>query len=123
MVYGRQVDAPGYSIRGSFVSISNAEAADLGAYVLQSDGDWHPVTTAQGQVSLKPFRAYLLPNARNANARIGMTLIDDDNANGIDTIETIDTDGTHHYYDLNGRQGKGNARGIIIYNGKKYMKH
>ena len=120
-VYGRQVDAPGYSIRGSFVSISNAEAAEMGAYVLQSYGDWHPVTTAQGQVSLKPFRAFLLPSARNAHAFIGMTLEDD--TTGIDTIETIDQDGTRSYYDLNGRQlPDAPDRGIYIHNGKKVKK-
>lgn len=120
-VFGHQVDAPGYSIRGSFVNISNAEAAEMGAYVLQSDGDWHPVTTAQGQVSLKPFRAFLLPSARNARAFIGMTLEDD--TTGIDTIETIDQDGTRSYYDLNGRQlPDAPDRGIYIHNGKKVKK-
>ena len=120
--YGRQDDALGYSLRGSFDAISNKDAADMGAYVLQSDGDWHPVTTAQSQVSLKPFRAFLLPNARNAGARISMELIDDDNATGIDTIETIDEDGTRRYYDLNGRELPGKPdRGLYINNGKTYM--
>jgi len=119
--YGRQYDAPGYSIRGTFETIGNAEAAELGAYVLQSDGDWHPVTTVQSQVALKPFRAFLLPSARTSGARIGMTLVDDD-ATGIDTIETIDQDGTHRYYDLNGHELPGKpAQGVYIYNGKKYM--
>ena len=117
--YGRQFDAPGYSIRGTFDTIGNAEAAELGAYVLQSDGDWHPVTTAQNQVNIKPFRAFLQPSARNA-ARIGMSLVDD--TTDIDTIETIDEDGTHRYYDLNGHELPGKpAQGVYIYNGKKYM--
>ena len=121
MTYGKQVDAPGYSMRGTFEHISNAEAADLGAYILQSDGDWHPVTTAQSQVSLLPFRAFLLPSARNAAARISMSLEDD--TTDIDTIETIDEDGTHRYYDLNGRElpGKPAQRGIYIMDGKKVI--
>ena len=121
MTYGKQVDAPGYSMRGTFDAISNADAADLGAYVLQSDGDWHPVTTAHSEVTLKPFRAFLLPSARNAAARISMSLVDD--TTGIDSIETIDEDGTRRYYDLNGRElpGKPAQRGIYIMDGKKVV--
>ena len=121
--YGHQDDTPGYSLRGSFNAISNAEAAELGAYVLQSDGNWHPVTTAQSQVSLKPFRAFLLPSARHAGTRaISMSLVDE-NTTGIDTIETIDQDGTHRYYDLNGREiDVRSAKGIVIRNGKKVIK-
>ena len=119
--YGRQDDGLGYSLRGTFDAISNKDAVELGAYVLQSDGDWHPVTTAHSEVSLLPFRAFLLPSARNAAARISMSLADD--TTGIDTIETIDEDGTRRYYDLNGRelQGKPAQHGIYIHNGNKYM--
>lgn len=118
--YGRQNDVPGYSLRGTFDAISNQEAAEMGAYILQSDGDWHPVSPDNQKASILPFRAFLLPSARNATARICMTL-DDDTA-GIDSIETIDEDGTHRYYDLNGRelQGKPN-KGVYIHNGKTYM--
>ena len=127
MTYGRQVDAPGYSMRGTFDAISNAEAADLGAYILQSDGDWHPVvaTVPDGSpsgtaASVAPFRAFLLPSARNAGARISMTLEYD--TTGIDTIETIDEDGTRRYYDLQGREVDGNTKGIVIKNGKKVIR-
>ena len=121
--YGRQVDVPGYTLRGTFDALSNGEAAELGAYVLQADGNWHPVMTdtdAHQRAVIPPFRAYLLPNASNAGARIGMELIDDD-ATGIDTIETIDADGTHRYYDLQGREVDGSTKGIIISNGKKVI--
>ena len=125
--FGQQVDVLGYSLRGTLSAISNAEAAELGAYILQSDGDWHPVvaTTPDGSpsgtaASVLPFRAYLLPSARNAARSIGMSLVDDDTT-GIDTIETIDRDGTRRYYDLNGRPIDRNAKGIIISNGKKVL--
>ena len=118
--YGQQIDAPGYSLRGTFEAISNKDAADLGAYILQSDGDWHPVRTANTQAQILPFRAYLLPSARNAGSRISMML--EDHVTGIDSIETIDKDGTHRYYDLNGRELPGKPdKGIYIYNGKKYV--
>ena len=118
--FGQQHDTSGYSLRGTLNTISNAEAAELGAYILQSDGNWHRVSKAKEQAQVLPFRAFLLPSARNANASISMTLIDDD-ATGIDTIETIDNDGTHRYYDLNGREVDANQRGIIISNGKKII--
>ena len=121
--YGRQVDAPGYSLRGTFDAISNQDAAALGAYILQSDGDWHPVVSgspADKPASILPFRAFLLPSTRNARSSISMTLEDD--ATGIDTFETIDEDGTRRYYDLNGRELPGKpAQGVYIYNGKKYV--
>ena len=91
--------------------------------MLQADGDWHPVMTdteAHRQAVIPAFRAYLLPSARNAGARIGMELIDGD-ATGIDTIETIDADGTRRYYDLQGREVDGSTKGIIIQNGKKVI--
>lgn len=119
MTYGRQDDAIGYSLRGTFDAISNADAAALGAYILQSDGDWHPVSTASQKASILPFRAYLLPSARNA--RISMTLEDDD-ATAIDTIETIDQDGTRRYYDLRGHEVDGSTKGIVIKDGKKVIR-
>ena len=117
----QQDDAPGYSMRGTFSAISNAEAADLGAYILQSDGDWHPVSTSNQKASILPFRAYLLPSARNAMSRIGMQL--GDNATGIDSFTTIDTDGTERTYDLQGRRiDARNAKGVVIINGRKVIK-
>lgn len=117
-----QDDAPGYSIRGTFRHIGNSEAADLGAYVLRNDGDWHPVTTANTKGEILPFRAYLLPSARNAGARIRMSLAGNGNTTDIDTIETVDRDGTHTYYDLQGRRIEpDNAKGVVIKDGRKIV--
>lgn len=117
-----QDDAPGYSVRGTFRHIGNSEAADLGAYVLRNDGDWHPVTTANTKGEILPFRAYLLPSARNAGARIRMSLAGNGNTTGIDTIETVGRYGTHTYYDLQGRRIEpDNAKGVVIKDGRKIM--
>ena len=90
--------------------------------ILQSDGNWHPVssaTAASKKAVILPFRAFLLPSTHNANASISMELED---AYGIETIETIDADGTEHYYDLQGRQLSGKpAKGVYINNGKKIV--
>ena len=118
-----QDDVIGYSIRGTLKAISNKEAADLGAYILQSDGKWHPVTTAKTEGKILPFRAYLLQSARRGAAPIEMSLIDSyGNATGIDTIQTIDRNGNSRYYDLQGREIDGrSAKGLVIKNGKKVI--
>ena len=118
-----QDDVPGYSIRGTLKAISNKEAADLGAYILQSDGKWHPVTTAKTEGRILPFRAYLLPSARRGAAPIEMSLISSNgDVTGIDTIETIDRNGNSRYYDLQGREIDGrSAKGLVIKNGKKVI--
>ena len=119
-----QDDAPGYSIRGTLEAVSNAEAADLGAYILQSDGKWHPVSTDNGKASILPFRAYLLPSAHSNGARtLSIALENADGTTAIDTIQTIDADGTEHYYNLQGRRINPNtAKGVVIENGKKTIK-
>ena len=118
-----QDDGPGYSIRGTLKGISNAEAANLGAYILQSDGDWHPVSTANAKASILPFRAYLLPSTHSNGARaLSMSLVNADGTTAIDTIRTIDADGTERYYDLNGRRiNSRTAKGVVIENGKKVI--
>jgi hypothetical protein len=118
---GQQDYAPGYTLRGTLSGISNADAADMGAYTLQNDGLWHPVksdTDEHKAARILPYRAYLLQSAR-ANARaIGMTL---EGTTGITQLRTIDHNGTVRIYDLNGRQLNAPSKGIVIRNGQKVM--
>ena len=121
MTYGRQDDAPGFSMRGTLYGISNAEASELGAYTLQNDGKWHPVLSDNDEhraASILPFRAYLLQNRKARNRAIGMTL---EGTTGIEQLRTIDSDGTERVYDLNGRQLSAPTKGISIINGKKII--
>ncbi len=119
---GKQVDVPGYSMRGTMDTVDNQTAADMGAYVLQGDGNWHPVSTAtaDGQKAcVLPFRAFVIPSARYAGApSIDMELVD---LTDIDTIETVDHDGTLRYYDLQGREVDASHKGVVIVGGKKYF--
>ena len=108
-------------MRGTLNGISNAEAADLGAFTLQQDGKWHPVmddTDAHRQARILPFRAYLLQNRMAGTRAIGMSLED---VTGIEQFRTIDSNGTERVYDLNGRQLNAPVKGINIINGKKVM--
>jgi hypothetical protein len=118
---GQQDDAPGYSIRGTLVGISNAEAAELGAYTLQSDGLWHPVkndTDEHRAARILPYRAYLLESFRSGTRALGMSLED---ATGITQFRTIDNDGTARIYDLSGRQLSTPVKGVNIINSKKVI--
>ncbi len=119
---GQQQNVMGYSLRGTLVGIDNQKAWEMGAYILQEDGDWHLVgndTEEQQKARILPFRAYLLQNEGGLAApRLSMDMID---ATEIETIETIDLDGTARYYDLNGRELPGKPeKGFYIHNGKKY---
>ncbi len=121
MTYGKQHDAPGFSMRGTLNGISNAEAAELGAYTLQQDGKWHPVmadSEAHRAASIVPFRAYLLQNRGAQTRSIGMSL---EGTTGIEQLRTIDSDGTERIYDLNGRRLSAPTKGVNIINGKKVI--
>jgi hypothetical protein len=51
-----------------------------------------------------------------------MSLVNADGTTAIDTIRTIDADGTERYYDLNGRRiNSRTAKGVVIENGKKVI--
>ena len=119
-VWSQQDDAVGFTLRGTFQNIGNAEASELGAYVLQADGKWHAVlsdTEEHRKAKISAYRCFLL-QSRGIGARtISMTL--DDNTTGIDTIRTIDNDGTETVYDLNGRKVGSNAKGVVIRNNRK----
>ena len=121
--YGERNDAPGYSIIGTLNNISNAMAADMGAYTLQGDGLWHPVmkdTQAHTAARILPYRAYLLESYRSGTRAFGMSLED---ATGITQFRTIDNDGTARIYDLSGRQLSAPVKGVNIINGKKILKN
>ena len=96
------------------------------AYILQaSDNKWHLVKKAEGyeNANIPAMRTYLLQNGGVGANSLSMELLDDiEDPDGIDTIRTIDTDGTERYYDLDGRELPGKPeRGIYIRNGKKYI--
>ena len=69
-------------------------------------------------VTIPAFRSYLLQSRYNSRPAIGMTLED---ANGIVQLRTIDSDGTERVFDLSGRRVDGNAKGIVIKNGRKII--
>ena len=121
MTVGQQQSTVGYTMRGTLKTISNAEAVELGAYVLNDDAKWHPVLSdseAHSAVTIPAFRCFLLQRRNNTRAAVGMILED---ATGIEQLRTIDADGTERVYDLSGRRIDADTEGIVIKNGKKIL--
>ncbi len=119
----QQIDVAGYTMRGNLSEIDNYTAAQMGTWILQEDNLWHKTKSGKGyeEATIPAFRTYLLENGGYGINTFSMELTDE--SDGVDTILTIDSDGTERYYDLNGRLLPGKPqRGAYIHNGRKYVK-
>ena len=92
----------GHSMTGTVEGVDNATAAALNAYILQSDGDFHKVTTEYPNAMVPPYRAYLIcPNVGGAKQ---LSIVFEGETTGIDGV-TKDASGTDGpVYDLQGRR-------------------
>ena len=125
------IDGASYQFKGSTATIPNATLFDAQkpAYILQSDGWWHKVPSAEPRAYVGPFRAYFQATTPNSARSLAMIFSSSDNPNeGSETtaiepvVRTIDRDGTEQYFDLSGRRINGNAKGIVIKNGRKFVR-
>lgn len=138
--------------RGTFRTISNEEGSEMHAFALNSDGRWKVIrndTEKYRTGYLPTFRAYYMPIEHTGNwiydikfhySEAGdllnnglegfpsdsfagdITCYDDDFVGINPVIHTIDRDGTHRYYDLQGRPLPGRPdNGLYIENGKVIM--
>ena len=124
---GHDVNVMGATLRGTLGQIDAATAVEMEVRTLNpTTKTWDKVSlNSKGTAnsSLKPFMAFLM--LPGSNSVVGTVL---ENAGGsiptdIDTLTTIDEDGTEHYYDLQGRELPSKpARGVYIKNGKKFTK-
>lgn len=115
-----------YCFVGTIDGMDNAEAVAAGAYILQSDGLFHKVTTDNTAAVIPPYRAYITLSSDNqASGAKQFSISLGGEATGIRAIETTDQDGTVRYYDLQGRYIgttlDGQPKGIYIKNGKKFI--
>lgn len=120
---GEPAAISGFMFKGTTAKIPNSTLYDAQkpAYLLQSDGKWHKVPENQPEAFVHPFRAYFQATTNGARF-LDMTFEDDKTTAIAPVIQTIDADGTEHYYDMNGRQLNGKPqKGIYIHQGKKYM--
>ena len=115
-----------YCFVGTVDGMDNAEATAAGAYILQSDGLFHKVTTDNTAAVIPPYRAYITLSSDNqASGAKTLSISLGGETTGIRAIETTDQDGTVRYYDLQGRYIgttlDGQPKGIYIKNGKKFI--
>ena len=104
----------GYQFKGTLRGLDHD--ASVGKYILQSNNKWGIVLAEKTSVYIPPFRAYIesTSDARSLDSNLN------DGTTGVDTIRTIDADGTEQWFDLSGRHiDKPTKKGLYIHNGKK----
>ena len=96
--------AAGYKFTGTVAGVSNATAAADNAYILQDDGKFHKVTTANSAATIPAYRAYIIcpPQASGAKQ---LSVVLDGETTGIGSTTNEATDGKNGpVYDLQGRR-------------------
>lgn len=106
----------GYQLKGTLRGLSNADAAEEGAYILQTGNVWGRVEAGTISAYIPPFRAYIVGYTSALTRYIGG--FDDDGTTGIDRIRTIDMDGTEEWYDLQGHRLSTPQKGLNIVKGR-----
>ena len=96
--------AAGYKFTGTVAGVSNATAAAANAYILQDDGKFYKVTTANSAATIPAYRAYIIcpPQASGAKQ---LSVVLDGETTGIGNVTNEATDGKNGpVYDLQGRR-------------------
>ncbi|MBS5895056.1 MAG: peptidase M26 [Prevotella buccae] len=96
--------AADYKFTGTVAGVSNATAAADNAYILQDDGKFHKVTTANSAATIPAYRAYIIcpPQASGAKQ---LSVVLDGETTGIGSTTNEATDGKNGpVYDLQGRR-------------------
>lgn len=104
----------GYQLKGTLRGLSNIDAAEAGAYILQTGDVWGRVEAGVSSAYIPPFRAYIVGVV--AQTRLYGSF-GDDGTTGINRVQTIDIDGTEEWYDLQGRRLSAPQKGINIVKG------
>ena len=104
---------------GSFTNVSNIPA---GNYILSSNKIRN--IAEKGEASIRQYRAYLsLDDVTELTGPLPAKAKSLRNANNPTSIKTIISSSTpqNHYYNLHGQCVSPHTKGIVIYNGKKYL--
>lgn len=110
-----------YKFIGTTIGISNEDAAANNVYILQEGNVWGKVTTENPEAFIPPFRAFIVPTSTNSKEFLANSFTNNgDDPTAIRTMQLIDSDGTSHWFDLNGRPiSEPNMKGVYIKNGQK----
>ena len=96
--------AAGYKFTGTVAGVSNATAAADNAYILQDDGKFHKVTTANSAATIPAYRAYIICPPQASGAK-HLSVVLDGETTGIGSTTNEATDGKNGpVYDLQGRR-------------------
>ncbi|WP_270769205.1 peptidase M26 [Segatella buccae] len=96
--------AAGYKFTGTVAGVSNATAAAANAYILQDDGKFHKVTTANSAATIPAYRAYIICPLQASGAK-QLSVVLDGETTGIGSTTNEATDGKNGpVYDLQGRR-------------------
>ena len=93
-----------YKFVGTVIGMDNASATAANAYILQEDGKFHKVTTANPAATIPAYRAYIIcpPQASGAKQ---LSVVLDGETTGIGDVTNEATDGKNGpVYDLQGRR-------------------
>lgn len=96
--------ASGYVFKSAINGVDNSTAAAANAYILQDDGKFHKVTTANSAATIPAYRAYIIcpPQASGAKQ---LSVVLDGETTGIGNVMNEATDGKNGpVYDLQGRR-------------------
>lgn len=88
-----------------------------GAYVLGVQNGDAGLYLVNSALTVPAGKAYLLCGAKSAKV---LSIAIEDDATSIDIIETANTTATSQTYNILGQKVSGNAKGLVIKNGKKY---
>jgi hypothetical protein len=127
---------------GTFRNLNGTDLSEKNGYIIQTNGTYKAITQPSSKIWLGCFRSFFYaidkPNDNssykmsfqmqtagdddhNLTAFPALNFEGDGDTDGI-IIHTIDAEGVHHYYDMQGRLLDGKpAKGAYIYNGNKYM--
>ena len=91
-----------YSFVGTVTGVDNASATAANAYILQTDGKFHKVTTEHSEAMLPAYRAYI---QRNDSGAKQLSIVLDGETTGIGSTTNEATDGKNGpVYDLQGHR-------------------
>ena len=105
-----------FEFRGTLSPISNEDAAEMGAYILQANRKWHPVKTENPNAYIAAGRAYLIPKPNAARNFFNCLFSTNED---VTAIKTISKDGSEQYFDLQGHRINTPTKGIYIVRDKQ----
>jgi hypothetical protein len=127
---------------GTLRNLTGTELLEMNGYILQTNGTFKALTQPSSKIWIGCFRSFFCAidkTSENSSYKLSfqmqtagednhdltafpaLSFEGDGDTDGI-IIHTIDAEGVHNYYDMQGRPLDGKpAKGAYIYNGNKYM--